>query len=120
MDGLSRWDEIQGTPLLERKCALAFANAGTGVLQWDWTRSESYGLLRRDGSHKQWMDIISGIAAFAHDAQAYTPESISPENSIGSAAIAPALFIRKLGNYSATKCCTRTLPLCEGDSICHR
>ena len=49
MDGSSRWDDIQGMPLLERKLALAFANAGAGVLQWDWTRTESFGLLRRDG-----------------------------------------------------------------------
>ena len=79
MDGKSRWDDIQGTPLLERKLVLAFANAGTGVLQWDWTRSESYGLLRRDGSYKQWMDVMRGISSFTHDAQVYTTEAILPD-----------------------------------------
>jgi hypothetical protein len=79
MDGKSRWDDIQGTPLLERKLVLAFANAGTGVLHWDWTRSESFGLLRRDGSYKQWMDVMRGVSSFAHIAQAYTTEAILPE-----------------------------------------
>jgi len=79
MDGSSRWDDIHGTPLLERKLALAFANGGAGILQWDWTRSESFGLLRCDGSYKQWMNVMRGISAFAHDAQTYTTEVILPE-----------------------------------------
>ena len=79
MDGSSRWDEIQGTPLLERKFALAFANAGAGVLHWDWTHSGAFGIIRRDGSYKQWMDVLSGLATFARDAQAYTTEAKLPD-----------------------------------------
>ena len=71
MDGSWRWDEIQGMGLEERKLVLGFANANTGVLHWDWTRDDTYGLLRRDGSYKQWMDAAGGIAAFARDAQAH-------------------------------------------------
>jgi hypothetical protein len=79
MNGAPRWDDIQGTPLLERKLVLAFANAGAGVLHWDWTRAESFGLLRRDGSYKLWMDVMKGISLFARDAQAYVQESKIPD-----------------------------------------
>jgi len=79
MDGSSRWDDIQGTPLLERKLVLAFANAGAGILQWDWTRSESFGLLRRDGSYKLWMDVMRGVSLFAREAQEYTTEAKLPD-----------------------------------------
>ena len=79
MDGSWRWDDLQGMALLERKLVLGFANAGAGVLHWDWTRSDTYGLLRRDGSYKQWMNAVKGIAAFARDAQAHTTEAQLPE-----------------------------------------
>ena len=79
MDGSWRWDDLQGMALLERKLVLGFANANAGVLHWDWTRSDTYGLLRRDGSYKQWMDAIKGIATFARDAQAYATESELPD-----------------------------------------
>jgi hypothetical protein len=71
IDGVSRWDDLQGMPLVERKLALGFAAGNTGALHWDWTRSDDFGLLRRDGSQKQWMEPAHGIAAFAQKAQAY-------------------------------------------------
>ncbi|MGD0339072.1 MAG: cellulase family glycosylhydrolase [Bacteroidota bacterium] len=79
MDGSWRLDDLQGMPLLERKLALSFANANAGVLHWDWTHSDTYGLMRRDGSQKQWMDVLKGIASFARDAQAYTTEARLPD-----------------------------------------
>jgi hypothetical protein len=79
IDGSWRWDDVQGMPLLERKLALGFANANTGVLQWDWTRTDIFGLLRRDGSQKQWMNTMKGIASFAREAQPYATESQLPE-----------------------------------------
>jgi hypothetical protein len=79
MDGRWRWDDLQGMPLLERKLALGFANANTGVLHWDWTHSDTYGLLRGDGSYKQWMDVLRGIAAFARNAQGYAAEAQLPD-----------------------------------------
>jgi Beta-galactosidase len=79
MDGSWRWDDLQGMPLLERKLALGFANATAGVLHWDWTRSDNYGVLRRDGSQKTWISALGGIAAFARDAQAYATEALLPE-----------------------------------------
>lgn len=97
MDGTSRWDDIQGTPLLERKLSLAFANAGAGVLQWDWTRSESFGLLRRDGSYKQWMDVMRGISSFAHEAQAYTIEAKLPDIAL---VLPQSLQLSSFSNWS--------------------
>ncbi|HVN48064.1 MAG TPA: beta-galactosidase [Bacteroidota bacterium] len=79
MDGSWRWDEIQGMPMLERKLALGFAGANAGVLQWDWTRSDTYGMLRRDGSQKEWMNTLRGVASFAHDAQPYATGVQLPE-----------------------------------------
>jgi hypothetical protein len=79
MDGSWRWDDVQGLPLMERKLALGFAAANTGVLQWDWTRSDTYGILRRDGSQKLWMNALQGIANFARDAQPYATGTKLPD-----------------------------------------
>lgn len=79
MDGSYRWDDVQGMGLVERKLALGFANANAGVLHWDWTHSDDFGLLRRDGSYKQWMDALRGIAAFARDAEGYASGAKLPE-----------------------------------------
>jgi hypothetical protein len=79
MDGSWRWDDVQGMALEERKLVLGFAGANTGVLHWDWSRDEIYSLLRRDGSYKQWMNVVSGIAAFARDAEARATEATPPE-----------------------------------------
>lgn len=79
MDGNWRWDEMKGLPLLERKYVLGFANANAGVLHWDWTKSDSYGLLRSDGSQRKWMDVLRGIASFANKAQSYTTEALQQD-----------------------------------------
>jgi hypothetical protein len=82
MDGSLRWDDVHGSPLLERKLALSFANANAGVLHWDWTRTDNFGLLRRDGSNKQWMEILRGITNFAREAQPYATEARLPDIAI--------------------------------------
>jgi len=82
LDGSSRWDDVHGVQLLERKLVLGFANANAGVLHWDWTRSDNFGLLRRDGSEKKWMDVIKGIADFARKAQSYATEARLPDIAI--------------------------------------
>jgi hypothetical protein len=82
IDGRWRLDDLKGMALLERKITLGFACANAGILHWDWTRTENFGMLRRDGSQKQWMDVIRGVAKFANDAQAYTTESQLPEIAI--------------------------------------
>ncbi|MBN1396819.1 MAG: beta-galactosidase [Bacteroidetes bacterium] len=82
IDRISRWDDIKGTPLLERKLALGFACANAGVLHWDWTRNDIYGNLRRDGSQKLWTNVLEGISKFAADAQAYAVEARLPETAL--------------------------------------
>jgi hypothetical protein len=82
MDGTQRWHDVRGLPLAERKLALGFANANTGVLHWDWSGDELFSLLRRDASHKVWMEAFSGMAAFANTAQAYATEATLPEIAI--------------------------------------
>jgi hypothetical protein len=82
IDGSWLMDDMQGIALLERKLALGFACANAGVLHWNWTCTEFFGVLRRDGSHKRWMDVLRGIAAFASNAQAYATESQLPDIAI--------------------------------------
>jgi hypothetical protein len=96
MDGSSRWDDVQGMPLLERKLALGFANANAGVLHWDWTRSDDFGLMRRDGSHKTWMRVLSGIARFAHDAQPFATGALLPEIAL---VLPQSLQLSTFGNW---------------------
>lgn len=79
IDASWRMDEIKGMLLFERKLALGFAGANAGVLHWDWTRTDYFGIMRRDGSQKQWMNVLQGIAKFAGDAQAYASERQLPE-----------------------------------------
>ncbi len=79
IDGKWRLDDMNGLGLEERKLVLAFANAGAGVLHWDWTHSDDFGLMRRDGSQKVWFDALEGIAAFAHKAGPYASDIKLPE-----------------------------------------
>ncbi|HUI30394.1 MAG TPA: beta-galactosidase [Candidatus Acidoferrales bacterium] len=79
MDGTWRWDDHGGLGLEERKLALAFANGNAGILHWDWTRSDDFGIMRRDGSEKVWMDALNGIASFAKKAQPYATEAGLPQ-----------------------------------------
>ncbi|RPH35897.1 hypothetical protein EHM92_05405, partial [bacterium] len=97
MDGSSRWDDVQGMALAERKLALGFAAANAGVLHWDWTRSDDFGLLRRDGSHKQWMEAASGIAAFARAAQPYVAGALLPEIAL---VLPQSLQLSVMGSWS--------------------
>jgi len=79
MDTSWRWDEIKALPLLERKLALGFAAGNAGSLHWAWERGDTFGMLRADGSFKQWVDVLSGLARFARDAQPYATEVRLPE-----------------------------------------
>lgn len=80
--GLWRWDDVNGLPLAERKLALGFAAGNAGALHWDWARGDTFGLLRRDGSYKQWMDALTGLAAFARQAAPYATGVRPPEVAI--------------------------------------
>lgn len=78
-DGTWRLDDMNGLGLEERKLVLSFANAGAGVLHWDWSRSDDFGLMRRDGSQKVWMDALKGIASFARTAGPYAADAKLPD-----------------------------------------
>ena len=99
MDGSWRLDELGGYSLEERKLALGFAAANTGALHWEWTRQDTYGLLRRDGSCKQWMDALQGIARFAHDAQPYAIEAQKPDIAL---VLPQALQLSVFGSWGVT------------------
>jgi len=79
MDTAWRWDEVKALPLLERKLALGFAAGNAGSLHWVWERGDTFGVMRADGSFKQWVDVLSGLARFARDAQPYATEVRLPE-----------------------------------------
>ncbi len=79
LDGTWRLDDMNGLGLEERKLVLAFANAGAGVLHWDWTKSSDFGLMRRDGSQKVWLPALKGIAGFARAAEPYLEHPVRPE-----------------------------------------
>lgn len=79
LDGSWRLDDMNGLGLEERKLVLAFAGAGAGVLHWDWTHSDDFGLLRRDGSQKVWLPALRGVAHFAREAAQFAHDVIRPE-----------------------------------------
>ena len=79
LDGTWRLDDMNGFGLEERKLVLAFANAGAGVLHWDWTHSDDFGLMRRDGSQKVWFQALEGVAKFAHEAEPYARNAKLPQ-----------------------------------------
>jgi hypothetical protein len=99
MDGSWRWDDVQGVSLLERKLALGFANANAGVLHWDWSPGDTYSLLRRDGSQKQWMDVLKGIAAFGRESEPYATEARLPEIAL---VLPQALQLSVFGSWGIT------------------
>lgn len=79
LDGTWELDDMNGLGLEERKLVLAFANAGAGVLHWDWTHSDDFGLMRRDGSQKVWFRALEGVARFAHEAEPYADGARLPQ-----------------------------------------
>ncbi len=96
IDGTWRLDDMNGLGLEERKLVLAFANAGAGVLHWDWTHSDDFGLMRSDGSQKVWMDALKGIASFARVAEPYTTEAKLPEIAL---VLPQSLQLSTFNNY---------------------
>jgi hypothetical protein len=99
MDGSWRWDDVQGRSLLERKLALGFANANAGVLHWDWSSNDTFSLLRRDGSQKQWMGVIRGIADFARESQSQATEARLPDIAL---VLPQALQLSVFGSWGIT------------------
>ncbi|HJT89584.1 MAG TPA: hypothetical protein VJ732_17065 [Bryobacteraceae bacterium] len=107
-DGSWRWDEATALPLLERKLALGFAAGNAGSLQWDWARGDTYGILRRDGSFKPWVDVLSGIARFAQEAGPFATAARRPDIAI---VLPQSLQLSALGAWAveAQQKCVRAL-----------
>lgn len=81
-DGLWRYDEVTGYPLLERKWALGFAAGNSGVLQWDWAREVNFGMHRSDNSAKLWQPMMRGMAQFAQKAEPWATGIVQPQVAI--------------------------------------
>jgi hypothetical protein len=81
-DGTWRYDEITGYPLLERKWALGFAAANSGVLPWDWAREADFGLKRSDGSAKTLENVLRDIGGFAEQAAPSATSLVQPKIAI--------------------------------------
>ncbi len=100
VDGTWRLDDVNGFDLEERKLVLAFANAGAGVLHWDWTHSDDFGILRRDGSEKIWMSALKGVAAFAQHAEHYAVDAKPPEIAL---VLPQSLQLSTFNQYAITE-----------------
>jgi hypothetical protein len=94
-DGAWRYDEVTGEPLLERKWALGFAAANSGVLPWDWDREVDFGLKRSDGSAKTLENVLRDIGSFAEHAAPSATGVIQPQIAI----VLPQSF--QLSTYNA-------------------
>jgi len=81
-DGQWRYDEVTTLGLLERKLALGFAAANAGSLQWDWGRSDDFGIHRSDGSDKLGVEIVSKLGEFAEEAAPYAGGMRLPDVAI--------------------------------------
>ncbi|MGA3028967.1 MAG: alpha-amylase family protein, partial [Bryobacteraceae bacterium] len=81
-DGAWRYDEITGYALLERKWALGFAAANSGVLPWDWDREVDFGLQRSDGSAKTLENLLRDIGRFAEQAAPWATGLIQPQVAV--------------------------------------
>src|ERR1700730_3968363 len=81
-DGTWRYDEITGSPLLERKWALGFAAASSGALQWEWAREPDFGIKRSDGSAKIWQAMMRDMGQFAAKAAPWATSLIRPQVAV--------------------------------------
>ncbi len=89
-DGTWRYDEFTAYSLLERKWALGFAAASSGVLQWDWSRSLDFGMERADGSAKVWQGMMRDMGKFAEQAAPWATGLVAAAGGARSSAIASA------------------------------
>jgi hypothetical protein len=80
--GVWRYDEFTAYPLIERKWVFGFAAATSGVLQWDWSRSEDFGMERSDGSAKTWQAMMRDMSQFAEKAAPWATEFVPPQVAI--------------------------------------
>jgi hypothetical protein len=77
MRGATRWNEVQGLGLEERKLAMGFAAGGGGSAVWIWSRTDPYRLGREDGSSTLWVELLTGIARFAEAARPHLGDAVA-------------------------------------------
>jgi hypothetical protein len=82
MDGTSRWDEVKGLGLVERKLALGFAAGNGGSAIWIWSRTDPFRFGRQDGSATSWIDVLGRLGAFARDAEPHLSDARPGEVAI--------------------------------------
>lgn len=75
MNGESRWDEIKGLGLAERKLAMGLAAGNAGSAVWIWSRTDPFRFGRQDGSSTLWVEALSGLGAFARQAAPYLSDA---------------------------------------------
>jgi Cellulase (glycosyl hydrolase family 5) len=108
MEGGSRWDEVKGLGLVERKMALGLAAANAGSVVWIWSRSDPFHFGHADGSSSSWVDALERLARFAHEAEPY----LSDARPLDVAMVLPqSLQLSVLGEYAieAQQKCIRAL-----------
>lgn len=82
LDGATRWDEVRGLGLAERKTTFGLAAGNAGAAIWIWSRTDPYRWNRSDGSSTLWIDMISGLGRFARDAEPYLSDEQPGEVAI--------------------------------------
>jgi hypothetical protein len=79
LTGESRWDEVGGLGLAERKLAMGFAAANAGSAVWIWSRTDPYRLGREDGSSTLWVEVLTELARFAEAARPHLSDAVDPD-----------------------------------------
>lgn len=79
LDGVTRWDEIRGLPLAERKAVFGLAAGNAGAAVWIWSRTDPYRWNRSDGSSTLWVDMLTGLGRFARDAEPHLSDALPGE-----------------------------------------
>jgi hypothetical protein len=108
MDGRSRWDEVRGLGLFERKLVLGLAAGNAGALPWIWSRYDSFHIGRSDGSTTPWLEALTGVAVFAKEAAPHLGEARPGEVAI---VLPQSLQLSVFGGYGreAQQKCMRAL-----------
>ncbi len=108
MDGRSRWDEVRGLGLFERKLVLGLSAGNAGVLPWIWSRADAFHIGRSDGSVTPWLEALTGVARFARETAPHLGEARAAEVAI---VLPQSLQMSALGGYGreAQQKCVRAL-----------
>ncbi len=108
VDGRSRWDEVGGLPLLERKLILGLAAGNSGALGWIWSRADPFHIGRPDGSSTLWVDALTHLGAFAKDLAPHLSDARPGEVAL---VLPQSLQLSALGRFGleAQQACVRAL-----------